>query len=329
MEIRPFGRFAAVTALLLSIAPARAARADAPPTDAQLNAAREIFLAAEKDEDAQRWSDALDKLTRVAAVKLTSGVRYHTALCEEHLGRLLAALHDYKAAANQAHAENAADVLRLVDKRLADATDRLPRLVVVLVPALPDATLSVDGVPILSGTSVAVDPGSHRVEAQASGRIPAETTVSVLERDSTSIEVRLDPLPAPAPAAPTPQSMPAQEGGAIATRAEVPRDRTLALVATAGTLVLAAGGVGAYVMASTEHSDAISSCAQVVSPRTDACDSQRNTVRAWDWVAIGAWTGAIAAGALATVSFIRLHHDAETSARLVVGPGSIGFRETF
>jgi hypothetical protein len=327
MDIRPFGRFAAVTALLLSIAPARTARADAPPTDGQLNAARELFLAAEKDEDAQRWSDALDKLTRVAAVKLTSGVRYHTALCEEHLGRLVAALHDYKAAADQAHAESAADVLRLVDKRLADATDRLPRLVVVLVPALPDATLSVDGVPILSGTSVALDPGSHRVEARAAGRVPTETTVSVLERDSTSIEVRLEPLPAPA--APTPAFTPAQEGGAVGTRAEAPRDRTLALVATAGTLVLAAGGIGAYVMASTEHSDAVSSCAQVVSPRTDACDSQRNTVRAWDWIAIGAWAGAIATGALATVSFIRLHHDADTSARLVVGPGSIGFRETF
>jgi hypothetical protein len=328
MEIRPFGRFAAVTALLLSIAPSRAARADAPPTDAQLNTARELFLAAEKDEDAQRWSDALDKLTRVATVKLTSGVRYHTALCEEHLGRLLAALHDYKAAADQAHAENAADVLRLVDKRLTDATDRLPRLVVVLVPALPDATLSVDGVPILSGTSVAVDPGNHRIEARASGRVPAETTVSVLERDSTSIEVKLEPLAPVAPAAPTPASTPAQQAGAVA-RTEAPRDRTLALVATAGTLVLAAGGVGAYVVASTEHSDAVSSCAQVVSPRTDACDSQRNTVRAWDWVAIGAWAGAIATGALATVSFIRLHHDADASARLVVGPGSIGFRETF
>src|ERR1019366_10378211 len=133
MQMRPSGRLAAAIALLIAVGPANAARADPAPTESQLAAARDLFMAAEKDEDAQRWADALDKLTRVSAVKLTSGVRYHTALCEEHLGRLVAALRDYKAAADQAHAEDAADVLRLVDKRVADAPDRLPRLLGVLL----------------------------------------------------------------------------------------------------------------------------------------------------------------------------------------------------
>src|ERR1700750_421558 len=102
----------------LAAAPARADSAPTAPSAADLKAARDLFIAAEKDEDAQRWADALDKLERVAAVKRTSGVRYHTALCEEHLGRLRAALEDYKGAAAQARDENATDVLRLGDKGL-------------------------------------------------------------------------------------------------------------------------------------------------------------------------------------------------------------------
>ncbi len=113
-------------------------------------------MAAEKDEDAQRWNDALVKLERVAQVKLTSGVRYHTALCEEHLGHLVAALSDYEAAAEQAHAENATDVLRLVDRRIADSTERTPQVVVVVVPSVPDAILLLDGQPIAAGAAIRV-----------------------------------------------------------------------------------------------------------------------------------------------------------------------------
>src|SRR6202012_3888454 len=128
----------------------------------------------------------------------------HTALCEEHLGRLKAALEDYKAAAAQAHDENAADVLRLVDRRLSGASDRVPRLVVVLVPSVPDATILVDGNPVAPGEAVSVDPGEHIVEARAAGRTPAHPTVPVVERPSTSVEFPLEPVPAPPPEVPAP-----------------------------------------------------------------------------------------------------------------------------
>jgi hypothetical protein len=328
MDLHPCRRLAAATALLLTIAPVKGARADTPPSDAQLAVARDLFIGAEKDEDAERWADALDKLTRVAAVRLTSGVRYHTALCEEHLGRLVAALRDYKAAANQARAENASDVLRLVDKRLADASDRLPRLVVVVVPALPDATVLVDGDPVAPGIPVMVDPGTHRVEARAAGRVPASATVSVLEHDSASIEVRLDPLAVAAPA-PPPSATPSAAATTAPGASEASRDRALAIVGTLGVVALVGGGFGAYAMASREHSDAIASCALIVSPQSDACDSQRNLVRGWDWVAVGAWTGAVAVGALVAVSLVRLGHDTGRSAAVMAGPGSIALRGAF
>jgi hypothetical protein len=328
MQMRPSGRLAAAIALLIAVGPANVARADPAPTESQLAAARDLFMAAEKDEDAQRWADALDKLTRVSAVKLTSGVRYHTALCEERLGRLVAALRDYKAAASQARGENAADVLRLVDKRLADTSERLPRLTVI-VPGVPDATILVDGEPAASGEPVSVDPGPHKVEARAVGRATAETTVTVVEHDSASIEVRLDPVTPPPRTVPSTTPPASRETSSLAAQPAAPRDRALALVGTAAAVVLVAGGIGAYAVAGTERSDGVGACAQVLSLRADACDDRKNLVRAWDWVAAGAWAGALAAATLATVSFVRLRHDTEASARIVVGPGSVALRGAF
>jgi hypothetical protein len=152
--------------------------------------------------------------------------------------------------------------------------------------------------------------------------------------------VKLEPLTAapPPPAAPgailqaTAAPDPQPSGNASTST----HNRTLAIVATLGAVGLAAGGIGAYVVAGSEHSDAVGGCATMVTVRTDACDSQRNTVRTWDWVAVGAWAGALAAGTLATVSFIRARHDrhdhepsAAGAAHLVLGPASIGLGGTF
>ncbi|HLK40962.1 MAG TPA: hypothetical protein VKU41_29630, partial [Polyangiaceae bacterium] len=109
-----------VGALVASgIAAASARPAVAAGPDPRLVEARALFVEAEHDEDAGRWQDALDKVRRVGEVKRTAGVRFHEALCEEHLGRLTRALTDYTAAEDQARSENAQDVLRPVGKRIA------------------------------------------------------------------------------------------------------------------------------------------------------------------------------------------------------------------
>ncbi len=349
MFLRTPGRLALAALPVFTLIAQTAAAADAP-SDAQLSAARDLFVSAEKDEDAQRWSDALEKLQRVAQVKLTPGVQYHTALCEEHLGRLVAALNDYKAAADQARAENANDVLRLVDRRIADSTERVPRIVIVLVPSLPDATVRLDGQPITPGEAVLADPGTHAIDVSAPGRTPPPTLVTVQEHDTTRLEVKLGPTPPPPPApaakveAPRPEPSPVvlENGGSS-------KERTVAIVAAVGAVGLAAAGFGAYLVAGMKHTDSVQACAQVVSHQPDACDDQKNAVRAWDWAGVGAWAAAAAAGSVAVVSLLRLHHetrrvarrgavrpdgaDGETvpspSTRVVLGPASMGIEGTF
>jgi hypothetical protein len=320
---------------------ARAAAAGEPASDPTLDAARDLFVAAERDEDAGRWSEALDKLQRVALVRLTPGVRYHTALCEEHLGRLVAALNDYKAAADQARVEKAGDVLRLVDRRVTDSAERVPRITIVLVPSLSGATVLLDGRPVATGEIVLADPGTHSINADAPGRRPSATAITVQEHDATRVEIKLEPdvLPAkPTPATyagppETPEPPPTPRDPSAAGR-----DRTVALVAGGSAVALGAGGLGAYLVAGRQHDQSMRSCAQVLSAQAGACDSEKNAVRAWDWVAIGAWAGAAAAGTVAVLSLVRLHHEGghgrpapapPAYARVVVGPASVDVEGTF
>jgi hypothetical protein len=340
MLLRPSRIFAAAAALSFVPLFGGPARADGAPTDAELSAARALFSEAEKDEDAQRWSDALEKLQRVGHVKMTPGVRYHTALCEEHLGRLVAALHDYKTAATEARAEKAGDVLRLVDKRVADSSGRVAHLTVVMVLDAPDAVVRIDGQPVATSAPVDADPGDHTLVAEAPGRVTSTRTLTLHEGESSSVEVQLVPA-APiitsvadlgAPAKTTPSRDATSSGSAS-------RAKTLAIASTATAVALFAGGLGAYFAGGAQHDDAVEACAQVTSTLADACDGRKNGVRVWDWVAVGAWAGALAATTVAVVSFGKVRPGSSPGASppgasppeatVVVGPGAVALRGSF
>ncbi|WP_394833438.1 hypothetical protein LVJ94_43725 [Pendulispora rubella] len=89
--------------------PATAAGAD--PSEADLETARGLFAGAIKDEEAQDWAAAREKLQRAGAIKMTPGIRFHIALCEENLKYPCEALNDYIAAVNQARDNEDSEVL--------------------------------------------------------------------------------------------------------------------------------------------------------------------------------------------------------------------------
>jgi hypothetical protein len=326
-------------------APSRAAPPEA------VERARKLFLQAEADEDADRWSEALEKLRAVSLVRLTAGVRYHIALCEQQLGRLALALRDYRAAEQQANADNAKDVLRTVGRDLAALESRVPRIMIRVTPALPDTAVNLDGEPIgdaLAGAPIPVDPGVHYVEVRAPGRLVSTQAVTLQERESRTLEVTLA-APAPSgsrprpgdagvgPSTPNPPA-PAQWGErppALSTEASAPAPprahRTAALIATAVSVGLAGGGVLAFLASGVTHEHAVRECSSVVTRAADACDSLRAPVRAWDWVAGGSWAAAVAAGGVAVVLWTK-HAEASSSAAnsrsagigVILGPATLG-----
>jgi hypothetical protein len=305
----------------------------AEPTQAELQMARDLFAKAEKDEEAKDWSAALEKLRRASAVKTTAGLRFHIAACEENLGQLVDALHDYEAAEELAKAdktEKGKQIVAVIAEPLLAIRARVPRLRLTLPADAIDGEIALDGKKLAkeeAANGVPLEPGPHKVEATAPGRTPFATTLTLKEREVTSLEIRLPPI-APAPAA-----VPAGPKGADAGAATMPpaeerttRSHTGAVLVTGGAVVLAVGGLGAFLLAGGAQSDARDECA-----RGGTCDGARTTVRAWDAVSLGSWIAAAAAAGYAVVLWSKPSHDdrAASPARLRVGAGSLHVEGSF
>jgi hypothetical protein len=318
-----------------------AAPATRAATPDELQRARQLFLQAEADEDADRWSEALDKLHAISQVRLTAGVRYHLALCEEHLGQLARALRDYRAAEEQARVDNSRDVLRTVGRELAALDQRVPRLTIRVTPVLPDIAVNLDGEPVaeaLVGVAIPIDPGVHYIEVRGPDHGVSRQAVVLQEHESRTVEMTLAQPPA---ATPIETSIPARPptDRVLAKPAETPpssppkTSHAPAMIATAISVGLAGGGVAAFLLAGGAHDRAVRECGSLASS-PDACDHLKTPVRAWDFTAAGAWLGALAAGAVAVVLWTK-HGEARaetgpSSARsgartgVIIGPAPLG-----
>ena len=193
----------------------RSVQAEAAADGDTIKRARDQFSQALSLQTGGDWAGALALLKEVAAVKPTPQVRFNIALCEERLGRLVAALGDYELAASDAQAEKLDQVRQEVDSRLESLKARVPRIVVERGENADSATISLDGVSL--GDSVLniplpADPGPHVVEATALGFLPFKQSFRVAEQQTATIKVKLDAQPIkPEPLAPT-QYRPASTG---------------------------------------------------------------------------------------------------------------------
>jgi hypothetical protein len=303
----------------------------ADPSRSELAAARDLFSRAERDEDAGRWADALDKLRRAGTVKMTPGIRFHVALCEEKLGQLVAALADYAAAEATARAEGNKDVLDAIADPIAALRARVPTLTITPPAGAKDAVVSLDGTPLapgLLGTPIPVEAGVHTVQAQATGHPPFAMTVSVFEKQAAAVEVRM-PVGAAAAGGPvsgSPAPRPAEAeplGGAVAPSSA---PRTAAIVASVGAASLVGFGLASYFIAGGQQSAAETACLTMVS-----CDGLRAGPRTWDALALGAW---IAGGGVAAFSVYlwtrpATLRDGSAPSSLVIGPGAFRLEGQF
>jgi hypothetical protein len=175
----------------------------------QLKRAREKFGQALALQTGGDWAGALTLFKEVAAVKPTPQVRFNIALCEERLGRLVAALGDYQLAASDAQAEKADQVRQEVDLRLESLQARVPRVVVNRGEGADSATISLDGVSLgdaVLNSPLPVDPGPHNVEATSPRFQPFKQAFRIAEMETATIQVKLAPVPVAtrAPIAPIP-----------------------------------------------------------------------------------------------------------------------------
>lgn len=161
----------------------------------EIERARTLFRDGLALSAAQDWPGALAKFKQVAQVKMTPQVAFNIAECEEHLGKLVSALGNYRLAASEAEAAKATDVAAQVGDRISALEERIPKLVVERGEGAENATIELDGVEMISaqlGTSMLMDPGKHTIVGKIDGREGSREVVELAERDSKKVSVVID-----------------------------------------------------------------------------------------------------------------------------------------
>jgi hypothetical protein len=149
--------------------------------DDDLRELRVRFAEGQLYEAAGRWADGLQRFQEVGRVRNTPQVKFHTALCLEHLGRFLEAEQLYRSAKQSADA-SAANVVTEADAHLADLAERIPKVYVGVGGDARGVKVLVDAAPVGPSGLVRVDPGPHLVSAVRGGRTVAAMAFSILER---------------------------------------------------------------------------------------------------------------------------------------------------
>lgn len=297
----------------------------APPAYAQTpgeEIARHAFEDGVTLEKRADYAGALAKFRASMEVKPTLGNRFHIAFCLEMTNKLSAALTEYEIVDKTAREQNKSDVIEATRVRIEPLRAKVPQLGLKLSSRTANAEVELDGkaVPavLLDGRSFRVDPGEHTVSARAAHHDPFTKTFTSNEGDTTTLDIALEP---------SPPERSTTERVSVARRdvQTAPRrgPRSAAIITTAGAIVLAGGGVAAFLVAGRTSSDAEDDCRTRLS-----CAGERDKVRTFDALALSAWIGAAGVGALAVVLWTS-RAPVATSVALAARPSWLGLEGRF
>ena len=133
------------------------------------------------------------------------GTMLNLGLCNEKLGHLATALRWYRKAESYAQRNTKPAVEREAHGRVVELAPKVPTLHIDAHALPAEATITVDGtaIPADELEQFAVDPGTHRVEATASGKQPRAMSVTAeIGKEQT---VHFEPLaPVVTPSTPAP-----------------------------------------------------------------------------------------------------------------------------
>ena len=163
-----------------------------PPAAAQqggLAQLRQVFAEGRQLEDKGHWAEALDKFKEVAAAKMTPQVRFHIALCEENVGKLVSAMKGFELAAAEGTAagSSAVEVPPAATQHAEALRGRIAKLHVEVHGKVTTSKVVVDDSPLgdKDEVDVDVDPGPHVVEVRdASGKVTFHKEVTLAEKGS-------------------------------------------------------------------------------------------------------------------------------------------------
>ena len=196
----------------LSWLPLIAALTFAPAASAADPVAETLFQDAIALMKESKFAEACPKLEASQAREAKSGTLLVLGSCHEQLGRTATAWAEYKEAATLARTEGRNENAERADEFAAAVEPKLSRLTIVVSqpPEGAALTIALDGEPVAAGilgSAVPLDPGTHTIDASASGFEPHRQTVTIgPDGDAQTVTIPaltplvLVPSPAPEPA---------------------------------------------------------------------------------------------------------------------------------
>lgn len=194
------------SALLLTLTLVAAASLVAIPaaaqqqiSDADKKAARDLFNDGATLQAAGRYGEALDKFQKSIAVYPAPTTALRIAQCKASMNRLIEATEDYRSIINTALPPGSPAAYQQAKDQaaveLAALDPQVPRVKIVVMPErIAGLQVLVDGQPMntaLLGVARPIDPGTHRVTANAPGYAPGEATVVTVAKSLQIPEVRI------------------------------------------------------------------------------------------------------------------------------------------
>ncbi len=254
------------------------ARAGEPTTGADDRArAQQLFESALADAEAGRYADACPKFAASHQTDPKTSTLLNLGRCYESLGRTASAWGAFREAEAIARKGGRPD-LEAAARSLAEGiAPKLVRLTIVVPEPsrAPALVVSRDGRPLTAaewGIGIPVDPGEHEIGAEARGRAPWRTRITV-RGESRSVQVPvLEMAPASTPAnTPSPRAVEAAPSAAPKSSWWTPMRTTGVGLAAVGATSVVVGLTLGFV-AKSNYDDARGQCGAV-----DDCPS--NAVR--------------------------------------------------
>ncbi|MGK3967317.1 hypothetical protein WMF38_24480 [Sorangium sp. So ce118] len=283
------------------LAPASAAAQGAgDPTLAQT-----LFEEGRRLMEAKSYAEACPKLAESQRLRPGTGTLLNLALCNEALGRTATAWGQFKEALFASKKEGNAAREAFAQEHIGALEPRLSKIQ-LNAESTPGLLIRIDAYDIPAaalGTPIPIDPGSHQVEATASGYTVWSTTVQVGENaDLKTIAIpKLQPAPAAAATA-GPQGPAAGSGVGNGGSAGGGGLRTAGFViGGAGAAVLGVGavfGILAAGQASDAEDDPTLCPGKQCSPRGREEIDAAETKALVSTIGIGVGVAALGAGAI-------------------------------
>jgi hypothetical protein len=240
--------FALVVTALVGSAPASA------QPDAQIAAAKQAFKEGDEAEKRRDLPTAAAKFKEAIAVKETPQLVLRLGGVQEKMGLLAQAMASYERGMERAQAANLSNVAKVAREQMEAMRSRVPTVVVTVAKAYPELTVTLDDKPLALGTKIYLDPGDHKVVAEATGYQKKEKPFAAVERDSLEFQLDLAPVGGPAPV-----TGPIEGNGVTPDNGPRPSKVPAAILIGGGAAAIGAG-VAFFVVATGKNSDVDKLC---------------------------------------------------------------------